>query len=112
MKMMKRQAKKGFTLIEMLLVLVIVSSLIYMLFGYVQQKTMQMRIDRTSLQMQQILNAGLSYYVGNGKWPVSVGTAYNLTANPSAGTNLLQTNGYLPKGVTIASPFGGGNYFI
>lgn len=110
--MKKQHAMKAFTLVEMLLVLVIVSSLIYMLFGYVQQKAMQMRIDRASLQMQQVLNAGLSYYVGNGVWPVPVGTAYDLTANPNAATNLLQFNGYLPNNVAIASPFAGGHYFI
>jgi prepilin-type N-terminal cleavage/methylation domain-containing protein len=102
---------KGFTLIEMLLVLVIISSILYMLFGYVQQKALQMRIDRTTTQMQQILNAGLSYYVVNGKWPVATaGVPVNLTTTPL--TNLLQTGGYLPSKITIASPWAGSNYFI
>jgi len=59
----------GFTLIELLLVMVIVSIIIYAGIGYVQQKAQQMRVDRTSMQMQQILNAALSYYVVNGSWP-------------------------------------------
>lgn len=66
---MLRRRFKGFTLIEMLLVLVIISVLIYASIGYVQQRALQLRYDRTSTQMQQILNAGLAYYVFNGTWP-------------------------------------------
>jgi prepilin-type N-terminal cleavage/methylation domain-containing protein len=60
---------RGFTLIETLLVLVIISIIIYSSIGYMQQRTLQMRMDRTSVQMQQILNAGLSFYVSNNRWP-------------------------------------------
>ncbi len=97
---------KGFTLIEMLLVLVIISGIVYMGAGYLQQRALSLRIDRTSGQMQQILNAGLSYYISNNKWPVSAGS------KPSAldGTNVLQTGGYLPS--SMPSPWGGANYYI
>lgn len=64
---------KGFTLIEVMLVLVIVSIIIWASVGYVQQKALQMRIDRASIQMQQILNAGMAYYVSNGHWPATIG---------------------------------------
>ncbi|OAI48747.1 hypothetical protein AYO45_04180 [Gammaproteobacteria bacterium SCGC AG-212-F23] len=66
-----QRQKKGFTLVEMLLVLVIMSIILSMLIGYTQQKMDQLRRDRTSLMMQQILNAALSYYVNNGKWPAN-----------------------------------------
>jgi len=70
---MKRRAKvTGFTLIEMLLVLIIVSMIIYMGLGYLQQRTVQIRMDRTSLQMQQILNAGMAYYIANSTWPANL----------------------------------------
>ena len=62
---------QGFTLIEILLVMVVVSSLIYMGIGYLQQRTEYTRIDRTALQMQQLLNGALSYYVANGQWPAN-----------------------------------------
>lgn len=108
--MMTRNRMKGFTLVETLLVLVIISAVLYMGLNYFQQKSFQMRLDRTTLQMQQILNAGLSYYVANNRWPVTTpGVAINLTTTPA---NLLQSNGYLPAGVTIANPWGGANYFI
>lgn len=61
----------GFTLVEMMLVLVIISILIWGSIGYMQQRSLQMRMDRTSIQMQQILNAGLAYYVTNGSWPLA-----------------------------------------
>ncbi len=99
---------KGFSLIEMLLVMVIVSGALFMAASYFRQRSLQMRIDRTSLQMQQILNAGLAYYVANNKWPVANNTSVDITATPT--TNNLQANGYLPKGVTIANPFSGGHY--
>lgn len=87
--MTARRKVIGFTLIEMLLVLVIVSVLVYASIGYIQQRALQMRMDRTSTQMQQILNAGLSYYVMNQKWPA------DLAALQPA---------YLPS--TLKSPFG------
>ncbi|HEU5281024.1 MAG TPA: prepilin-type N-terminal cleavage/methylation domain-containing protein [Gammaproteobacteria bacterium] len=82
MKTMKQWAVRGFTLIEMLLVMTIISAFIYASIGYIQQRTLALKIDRTAAQMQQILNAGLAYYVSNQQWPA------NLAA--------LQAGGYLP----------------
>lgn len=61
--------KKGVTLLEVLLVLAIASSILVMIISYSNQKMNQLRMDRTVMQMQQILNAGLAYYVNTGKWP-------------------------------------------
>jgi prepilin-type N-terminal cleavage/methylation domain-containing protein len=88
----KQNKEKGFTLIELLLVMVIISIIIYASIGYIQQKLQQMRIDRTSTQMQQILNAGLAYYVANGSWPTAL-------------TDLQGT--YLPpSSVKLVNPWG------
>jgi prepilin-type N-terminal cleavage/methylation domain-containing protein len=106
---MQSHREKGFTLVEILLVLTIVSAVLYMALGYFQQKALQMRIDRTTTQMQQILNAGLSYYVATGEWPVSNGSAVNITTQTN---NNLQLSGYLPASISIASPFGGSAYYI
>lgn len=90
--MQMRSKETGFTLIEVLLVLVILSIFIFASVGYIQQKALQMRMDRTSTQMQQILNAGLSYYVANGAWPTAL-------------TDLQGT--YLPTtSVTMKNPWG------
>lgn len=64
-------SQRGVTLLETLLVMVIFSMMLIMGVNYVQQRAANLRLDRTALQMQQILNAGLSYYVANGKWPES-----------------------------------------
>lgn len=90
--MAKKQKMQGFTLIEMLLVMVIISIIIYASIGYMQQRNLQLRYDRTSTQMQQVLNAGLAYYVLQGKWPQQL-------------TDLQGT--YLPPAtVTINNPWG------
>lgn len=67
-----KNSQSGFTLIEVLLVMVIISIIIYAGVNYVQQQAQSNRIARTSAQMQQILNAGLAYYVDNGKWPTQM----------------------------------------
>jgi prepilin-type N-terminal cleavage/methylation domain-containing protein len=64
--------QKGFTLIEMLLVLVIIGIILYALMGYMQQRALQLRMDKTSMQTQQVLNAGLSFYIFNGRWPSTI----------------------------------------
>lgn len=87
----------GFTLIEMLLVMVIISFIIFMIIGFVQQKTDEIRRDRAAMQMQLILNAGLAFYVNNGKWPITCdGKSYNLSA----------LNDYLPSNFSGNNPWG------
>lgn len=91
MQTKQRKNIDGFTLIEMLLVLVIISSIIYMTVSYLQKKTDQQRLDKTALQMQQILNAGLSYYVVNSSWPVGTAAAVNVSASSLTPTYLPAT---------------------
>lgn len=95
---LKQQCMKGFTLIEILLVLAIIAMLIYLGIGYYQQHLISSRIDKASLQMQQILNAGLAYYLANGEWPADLGTLQNPKAP------------YLPS--TIISPFLTNSYTV
>jgi prepilin-type N-terminal cleavage/methylation domain-containing protein len=102
-----KQTANGFTLIEMLLVMVIVSAIIVGIATYSQQKTAQMRLDRAVLQMQQILNAGLAYYLNNSKWPASI--ADDLQGDGKTGST-GKPGGYLPgpsSAVTIVSPWAG-----
>lgn len=94
MKEKMQTHEKGFTLIEMLLVLVIISMIIYMAVGYIEQRTLQTRMDRTSLQMQQILNAGLAYYVAHGSWP------------PNPALSNLQGTYLPPSSIPFQSPWG------
>lgn len=89
---------KGFTLIEMLLALVVAASVVMMIVSYTTQKADELRRDRASMQMQQILNAALSYYVNNSSWPADAVGAF-----PAS----LQTDGFLPAG-TFNNPWGNG----
>jgi len=83
-----RKIGQGFTLIETLLVMVIIAGFIYMGAGYMQQRTLSLRMDRTSAQIQQILSAGMAYYVANSSWPSS----------------MSDLSSYVP---TLVSPWGG-----
>lgn len=99
----KQTTNKGFTLLEMLLVMAIIASIIFGIVTYSEQKMMQIREDRAVLQVQQILNAGLAFYLNNTKWPTSVTTDLQgdgTAANPG---------GYLPgpsTAVNILNPWG------
>jgi len=91
----------GFTLIEMILVLAIMSSVILLVVNYTAQKTDQLKRETIAIEIQQILNSALSFYVTNGAWPGGL----NPTAACSASaitfggttTNQLQGQGYLPS---------------
>jgi prepilin-type N-terminal cleavage/methylation domain-containing protein len=86
-----RLSIKGFSLIEMLLVLVIISAIIVMGMNYAQQKAQSMRIDRTVMQIQSILNAAQAYFVDHGQW--------------TTGGNVLMDDHYLPNNA-FNSPWG------
>lgn len=94
---LRRRTGKGFTLIEMLLVMVIMSVIVMALISYTEERTEALRRDRTVLQIQQIQNAALAYYVSNSTWPNTV--------------NDLQVAGFLPRNVTIVNPWGN-NYYM
>lgn len=87
--------QKGFTLIEALLVSVIIGGIMIMSVRYYAQQFEATQMDRSAAQFQEILNAGLNYYVNNSAFPPDVAT--------------LQTDGYLPA--TMRSPWGS-NYAV
>ncbi len=97
-----KQRQHGFTLVEMLLVLAIASSLILMLLNYSTRKAQELRRDKTVLQIQQLLNSGLSYYVNNSKWPITCGTTTWTVPNTLTGaTNNNFSGSYLPNGFSM-----------
>jgi prepilin-type N-terminal cleavage/methylation domain-containing protein len=100
----KRQKSRGFTLIEMLLVLAILAGMMVMFLNYSTQKARETRRDLAVLQIQEILNAGLSFYVNNGYWPVSSKKDCS-DPQPNEGILILTNNGYLPQGFG-RTPFG------
>lgn len=65
------QRSKGLTLIEVLLALVISSAMILLFINFTTRKADQMRIDKTVLQMNQIINSALAFYTRNGSFNIS-----------------------------------------
>jgi len=103
--MMALRRHKGFTLLEIMLVLGIMGGIMILGINYGTRQAAQTRRDKTALQMQQILNAGLAYYTTYGSWPVPSGTcnfSSTSTSNSTAPSNLatLTTAGYLPTAVS------------
>lgn len=88
----------GVTLIETMLVAVVIGMMFVMYVGYTEQRTRTLTIDRASQQMQQILNAALSYYIANGDWPTQLS---DMQPAPSGSSTIP----YVPSG--IKSPWGG-----
>lgn len=82
--MMRQNKISGFSLVEVLLVMAVLATVLVGIMGYTTQRSDEMRRDRTVMQMEQVLNAGLSYYVSFNTWPASLSD--------------LQTNLFLPSG--------------
>lgn len=98
---------KGVTLLEVLLVLAIASSLLVMMLNYTTQKASESRRDKTVLQIQQILNAAMSFYLNNSYWPLDGATAANTNCDQAKWSKIpsdfLQPN-YLPK-TLLTNPY-------
>jgi len=64
---------KGFTLIEILFVIAILSVLASLGLSVLQQRAQQLKVERAALQMQQILQAGMAFKADDagGAWPIS-----------------------------------------
>lgn len=92
-----KSIKNGFTLLEMLLVLVIVSSLIAMFLNFTTKQFHQQQRDKTVVQMQQILNAALAYYVNYGSWPGGTDKSCTSSGDVLNATHPLLVNNYLPN---------------
>ncbi len=83
-----QQKIKGVTLLEILLVLAIASSLLIMVLNYTTQKADELRRDKTVLQIQQLLNAGMSFYVNKSFWPMSNATITDAKCGTSTWSDL------------------------
>ena len=124
MHILTRKKLKGVTLLEVMLVLVIASSLLVMVLNYTTQKADELRRDRTVMQAQQILNAGLSYYITHSAWPiVGAPDQCSLSGRPSWSPmhelqpdylpDSLDNNPYgQPYHITCANAANGGGFYV
>lgn len=87
----------GFTLIEILFVIALIGVITAFSLSAYQKKAENTKIDKTALQIQQLLQAGTAYYNDNGCWPND--------ENPSCPASNF--GDYLPFGTTsIDNPWG------
>lgn len=86
---------RGFTLLELLLVIIILAVLASLGIGFYQQRSTDEKLTKTAQQMQQILQAASAYYVDNSCWPNS----------PACAANPISFNQYLPV-ASLTNPWG------
>lgn len=103
---------KGVTLIELLLVIVISASILMMFLGYVYQTGQATRRDKAVMLEQQILNAALTFYAQNGRWPSTTGSTTNNAWIPIQSGHELMDQLYIAAvlGAAPISPYGGNFY--
>ena len=80
--MMNKQ--RGFTLMELMVVLAIMAAAAAAGVQYVQAKTVELRLQRTAETVRSIEEAGLQYYRATGGWPANLAalTAGNYLPSP------------------------------
>lgn len=109
MSIIKRN--KGFTLLEMLLVILVMTAIAFFAIRMQEQKMKEIRVNHAAAQINQIFAAATSYYIDNGDWP------YKNKSTPqdqdeADNITLLTDDHYLPKSWladgadTLMSPFG------
>jgi len=95
--------KKGFTLIEMMLVVVIISILVTVVLPRLTGRTEQARVSAARLQIETIGMALDAFELDNGRYPTTAEGLAVLRANPG---NLKKWNGpYLKKDLPM-DPWG------
>lgn len=96
----------AYTLIELLLVVFIIGIIATLAINIYQKESLSSKINKTAIQMQQILQAANAYYVDNGCWPMS---SQNNACKQCPGTP-ANFNQYLNLG-TVTNPFGNTSSF-
>jgi prepilin-type N-terminal cleavage/methylation domain-containing protein len=112
--MMIRTHQRGFSLLEIMLVTVILVVFAMMAISYTRTQALNTRIDKTAAEMQQILQAAVSYYIDKNAWPscttgTNTGSSIDTTFNTCQIESLI-TAGYLQAGASISNNPWGNSY--
>lgn len=91
---MKKQNNQGFTLIELLFVAAVMGVIALLGVNTYRQRALSVKIERTSLEIQEILKAGATFFLNQKKWP---------KAGEQTG-DLFQKQ-YLPNNETLMNPW-------
>ena len=111
---------EGFSLLEVMLVILILSMIAVFALRMQGPKFRETLVDRSATQIKQIMEAATSYYIDNGTWPIttalqpSINAPYpalypsNITMLTGAGNTTYLPNTILDptKQNTMISPFG------
>lgn len=101
---MKIKKNKGFTLIEMLLVITLIAIIAALSILTFRLHAESERIDKAALEMEQVLQAAMAYNNINRKWPENNSALPD--CDPSNHPNLADfINHYLPNG-EVTNDFG------
>ena len=109
MRRKSNQSSNGFSLVEMLLVIVVMSSLVIMAAKYMEQQAQTNRVKLAVGQIQMLLNAATSYYQRFDRWPGTVNTWY-YTNTSSSSPMQTSTPAFLPNRV-LTNPYGHQAYY-
>lgn len=103
----------GFTLIELLFIIVVVGILASIMILTYQQKANSQKVEKTAVQMQQIMQAAVSYKTDYNCWPNSTGaqTGCNLPNPPDFVRNYAPVIQGYTNGV-MTNPWGGNYVFF
>lgn len=105
--------QRGFTLLELLLVISLIAVMTMVGMSAYQLQMRNFNIDKTSLQMQQWLQAGMSYYVDCNAWPANTALLMGQQPLPSTcGAKAGQLIQYLPAGSDTDGPWNSNKYVV
>lgn len=75
---MLNKKNRGFTLIEILLVIAVIAIILSLSLVVLRKQAQTARVNKTALEMQNVLQAAITYINDSGDWPI------NYTCNTSA----------------------------
>lgn len=89
---MSFKTQRGFTLIQLFVIIIFIAVVTLTTFTYFQTRTENIRVEKTALAIEAILEAALAYHLVNGQWPETY--------------SVLLDDNFLP---TLSASIGGNN---